>query len=86
LLRPSLRGTPLVWSLLLPLGLTALGYGVPRLRGVLAGFGFGVAGALLFAAIAGSFDVRLIPNLLDRPWLAANALASATLATAVLRR
>jgi len=85
-LRPSLRGTPLVWSLLLPLGLTAVGYGVPRLRGVLAGFGFGVAGALLFAAIAGSFDVRLIPNLLDRPWLAVNALASATLATAVLRR
>src|SRR3569623_199177 len=85
-LRPSLRGTPLVWSLLLPLGLTAVGYGVPRLRGVLAGFGFGVAGALLFAAIAGSFDVRLIPNLLDRPWLAVNALASAPLATAVLRR
>jgi len=86
LLRPGLRGTPLVWSLLLPLGLTAIFYGVPRLRGVLAGFGFGIAGALLFAAIAGSFDVRVIPNLLDRPWLAANALAAATLATAVLRR
>jgi len=86
LLSPSLRGTPLVWSLLLPLGLTAIFYGVPRLRGVLAGFGFGIAGALLFAAIAGSFDVRVIPNLLDRPWLAANALAAATLATAVLRR
>jgi len=53
---------------------------------VLAGFGFGIAGALLFAAISDSFDVRLIPNLLDRPWLAVNALASATLATAVLRR
>ena len=86
LLRPGLRGTPLVWSVLLPLGFTAVFYGVPRLRGALAGFGFGVAGALLFAALAGSFDVRAIPNLLDRPWLAANALAAATLATAVLRR
>ena len=85
-LRPGLRGTPLVWSVLLPLGLTALLYGVPRLRGALAGFGFGIAGALLFAAIAGSFDVRAIPNLLDRPWLAANALAAATIATSVLRR
>lgn len=84
--RPSLRGTPLVWSLLLPLGATAIFYGMPRLRGVLAGFGFGIAGALLFASISDSFDVRLIPNLLDRPWLALNALASATLATAVLRR
>jgi len=84
--RPSLRGTPLLWSLLLPLGLTAVGYGVPRLRGVLAGLGFGIAGALMFAAIAGNFDVRLIPDLLDRPWLAVNALGAATLATAVLRR
>ncbi|HEY4188275.1 MAG TPA: S8 family peptidase [Polyangia bacterium] len=85
-LRPGLRGTPLVWSVLLPLGLTALLYGVPRLRGALAGLGFGIAGALLFAAVAGSFDVRAIPNLLDRPWLAANALAAATIATSVLRR
>lgn len=86
LMRPGLRGTPLVWSALLPLGLTAVLYGVPRLRGPLAGFGFGVAGALLFAALAGTFDVRGIPDLLDRPWLAANALAAATLATSVLRR
>jgi serine protease len=86
LLPPAFRGSPLVWSAILPVGLTALSYGVPRLRGALAGFGFGVAGALLCAAIAGTFDVRGIPNLLDAPWLLVNAGVSAVLATAVLRR
>jgi serine protease len=86
LLRPAWRGSPLVWSALLPVGLTALLYGAPRLRGALAGFGFGVAGALLFAAITATFDVRLIPDVLDRPWLAANAALTALVATLVLRR
>ncbi len=86
LLPMPLRGSPLVWSALLPVGLTALLYGSGRLRGVLAGFGFGVSGALLFAAIASSFDVRIIPDVLDRPWLVANALMSAVVAAAVLRR
>ncbi|HEX2660960.1 MAG TPA: S8 family peptidase [Polyangia bacterium] len=82
----SLQGNALLWSALLPLGLTAILYGVPRLRGALAGFGFGVAGALLFAAIALAFDVRGIPDLLDRAWLLLNAAAAAVIAVAVLRR
>jgi serine protease len=86
LLPASLRGTPLVWSALLPVGLTGLLYGQAKLRGVLAGFGFGVAGALLFAAIASTFDIRLMPDLLDRPWLVLNALMAAVVAGAVLRR
>jgi serine protease len=86
LLPMSFRGNPLIWSAFLPVGLTALLYGSGRLRGVLAGFGFGVSGALLFAAVASSFDVRVIPDLLDRPWLVANALLSAVVAAAVLRR
>ncbi|MBC8132799.1 MAG: peptidase S8 [Deltaproteobacteria bacterium] len=80
------RGNPLLWSALLPVGLTALLYGSERLRGVLAGFGFGVAGALLFAAIASTFDIRLVPDLLDRPWLVANAILASVVAGGVLRR
>jgi serine protease len=79
-------GNPLLWSALLPVGLTALLYGVARLRPALAGLGFGVAGALLFAAVAGAFDVRYVPNVLDRAWLVANAALAALVATNVLRR
>jgi hypothetical protein len=86
LVRPAWRGTPLVWSALLPVGLAAVFYGVPKLRGLLAGLAFGVGGALLFAAIAGAFDVRGIPDVLDRTWLVANAAASALLGTTILRR
>jgi serine protease len=82
----AFRGSPLVWSAILPVGMVGLLYGVSRLRGALAGFGFGIAGALLFAAIASTFDIRAIPDLLDRPWLVFNSVASALLATAVLRR
>jgi hypothetical protein len=70
----------------LPLGFTALLYGVRRLRPALAGLGFGVAGALLFAAVGDLYDVRFIPDLLDRAWLVANAALAALVATTVLRR
>ncbi|MES1166315.1 MAG: S8 family serine peptidase [Verrucomicrobiota bacterium] len=86
LLPSAWRGTPFIWSALVPVGLTGLLYGVPRLRGALAGLGFGVAGALLFAAIGSTFDVRVVPDVLDRSWLVANAALSAVVATAVLRR
>ena len=86
LVRPAWRGTPLVWSALLPVALAAVFYGVPKLRGLLAGLAFGVGGALLFAAIAGAFDVRGIPDVLDRTWLVTNAAASTLLATTILRR
>jgi serine protease len=79
-------GNPLLWSALVPVVLTALLYGVPRLRPALAGFGFGMAGALLFAAVANTVDVRFIPDFLDRFWLAANAAAAALLAAAVVRK
>ena len=45
--------------------LIVLLYGVRRLRPALAGFAFGVAGALLFAAITGAVDVRFVPDVLD---------------------
>lgn len=82
----ALQCSPLVWSALLPLAAVALFYGVRGARGVLAGLAFGVAGALLFAAIGRPFDLTFVPSLLERPWLLANALASTVLGTVVLRR
>jgi serine protease len=79
-------GSPLVHSAVIPLGLTVLLYGVRRFRPALAGFGFGVAGALLFAAISGTVDVRFIPDALDPIWLTVNAGVAALLATAVIRK
>ncbi len=79
-------GNPIVWSAVAPLGLIVLLYGVARLRPTLAGFAFGVAGALLFAAVSGVVDVSLIPGSLDRVWLAGHAAIAAMFATAVLRK
>ena len=79
-------GSPLVWSAVAPLALTVLLYGVRRLRPALAGFGFGVAGALLFAAVSGTVDVRYVPNFLDAIWLAAHGAVAALFATAVIRK
>jgi serine protease len=80
-------GNPIVWSAVAPLGLIVLLYGVARLRPTLAGFAFGVAGALLFAAVSGVVDVSLVPSAtLDRVWLAGHAAIAAMFGTAVIRR
>ena len=79
--------TRCVLSALAPLALTVLLYGVRKLRPALAGFGFGVAGALLFAAVSGTVDVQLHAEL-PRPasgWSAHAGLA-ALVATAVVRK
>lgn len=86
LLGPAAFGNPLLFSALLPLGLVALLYGVKRLRAPVAGLAFGVAGALLFAALSYVADVRFVPDLLDRAYLAANATVAALLGVATLRR
>jgi serine protease len=80
------RGNPLVLSLLLPLAPVALLAGARRLRPALAGLCYGVAGSLAFLAVAGTVDVRLVPDLLDRPYLAVQALLAAGLGGLVLRR
>jgi serine protease len=85
-LGPAAIGNPLLWSAIVPLTLTVLLYGVRRLRPALAGFGFGVAGALLFAAVTNTVDVRFVPDFLDRFWLFAHAAAAALFATAVIRK
>ena len=82
----ALGSNPLVYSAIAPLALTVLLYGVRRLRPALAGFGFGVAGALLFAAVSGTVDVRYMPGFLDPIWLAVHAGVAALFATAVIRK
>ena len=76
----------LVYSAFAPVGLIVLLYGVRRLRPVLAGFGFGVAGALLFAAIGHTVSLRFIPNSLETLWLAGQAAVTAVFAAACLRK
>ncbi len=78
-------GNPVIWSVALPLLLTAFLYGIRGARGGLAGFAFGMAGALAFAAVAYTTNVTYVPDALDRPWLAINALLCAGLATAIAR-
>jgi len=82
----ALGSNPLVYSAIAPLALTVLLYGVRKLRPALAGFGFGVAGALLFAAVSGTVDVRYVPGFLDPIWLALHAGVAALFATAVIRK
>jgi serine protease len=79
-------GSLLIHSAMVPLAATVLLYGVKRLRPALAGFGFGVAGALLFAAVTSTVDVRFIPNALDGLWLAGNAVLAALFAATVIRK
>ncbi len=79
-------GNPLIWSALIPVALTVLFYGNARLRPVLAGFGFGIAGALLFAAVSNTVDVRYVPDFLDRFWLLGQAALAGFFATAVIRK
>jgi serine protease len=79
-------GNPLVYSAVAPVLLTVLLYGVRRVRPALAGFGFGVAGALLFAAISNTVDVRYVPDFLDKVWLGGNAVVAALFAGAVIRK
>jgi serine protease len=81
----SLSAT-LLYSALAPVGLIVLLYGVRRLRPALAGFGFGVAGALLFTAIGHTVDLRFVPDALEPFWLAGQAALAGFFAAACLRK
>ena len=82
----ALRGNALVWSALIPVAITGLLYGFRRLHGALAGIAFGTSGVLLFTALALPFRIALMPDLLARPWLLANAALSALIGLVVLKR
>jgi serine protease len=76
----------LLYSALIPVALTLLLYGVRRLRPTLAGLGFGVTGALLFAAVGHTVDLRFIPDAIEPLWLAGQAAVAGLFASACLRR
>ncbi len=80
------QGNPLLFSALVPLALIALGYGNPKLRGILAGLTLGWAGNLAAHAVFRSVDIRFIPDSLDAMWLLANAALLAMSARLVLRK
>jgi serine protease len=87
LLGPAGHGNAVFFSALVPLGLLALGYGVPRARGPLAGIAVGVAAHLAFFAAVPLTAVH-VPAMfgIGTLWLAANALACLALARLALRR
>lgn len=84
LLGPGGHGNPLFFSALIPLLLMALGFGIKRLRGALAGLALGCAAHLLYFAAAGTLDIALIPSALESVWLVANAAIAACVARLAL--
>jgi hypothetical protein len=75
------------FSALVPLVLLAVGYGVRRARGLLAGVAVGVAAHLAFFAAVPLAAVH-VPAMLGTGtlWLLANALGCLALARLALRR
>ncbi len=88
LLGPTGHGNALFFSALVPLGLLALGYGVPKLRAPLAGLAIGVAAHLAFFAVVPLTTVQYMPSAfgLESIWLAVNAVACLLLARVALQR
>jgi serine protease len=82
------HGNALFFSAAIPLVLLAIGYGVPKLRGVLAGVAIGVAAHLAFFAVVPMMSLHYVPHAfgLASIWLAFNAVVCVLLARAALRR
>ncbi len=87
LLGPLSHGNALFFSALAPLALLALGYGVPKLRGVLAGLSIGVAAHLLFFVAVPLTEVRYMPAAfgVETIWLLANAGVAVALARLAMK-
>ncbi|HZJ64660.1 MAG TPA: S8 family serine peptidase [Kofleriaceae bacterium] len=86
-LGPTGHGNALFFSALVPLVLLAVGYGVPRARGLLAGVAVGVAAHLAFFAAVPLAAVH-VPAMLGTGtlWLLGNAVVCLALARLALRR
>jgi serine protease len=82
------HGNALFFSALVPLLLLAVGYSVPKLRGVLAGVAIGCAAHLVFFAVVPMTTLHYVPHAfgLASIWLVANAAACLALARVALRR
>jgi serine protease len=83
---PSGHGSAVFFSALIPLALLAVGYGVARLRGVLAGVAIGVAAHLAFFAVVPMTTVQAPVIGVAAIWLALNAIVCLALARLALRR
>lgn len=85
---PGGHGHVLMFSAAAPIGLVALGYGVARLRPILAGIALGVGAHLLFHAVVPLTSVRYLPGgaAVDTVWLLANSLLCFGLARLIIRR
>ncbi len=81
------HGNPLFFSALVPMALVGLGYGVKRLRPVVAGFAIGVAAHLMFQAAWELTGVRWVPSMFGfgQIWLIVNALICLAAAYLVAR-
>ncbi len=82
------HGNVLFFSALVPLVLLAIGYSVPKLRGVLAGLAIGVAAHLAFFAAVPLTQLHYVPHAFGFAtlWLGLNALICLALARIALRR
>ncbi len=82
------HGNVLFFSALVPLVLLAIGYSVPKLRGVLAGLAIGVAAHLAFFAVVPLTQLHYVPHAFGFAtlWLGINALVCLALARIALRR
>lgn len=87
LLGPLSHGNALFFSALVPLALLAVGYGVPRLRALLAGLSVGVAAHLLFFVAVPLTEVRYMPAAfgVETIWLLANSFVAVALARLALK-
>ena len=80
------HGNALFFSALIPLGLLALAYGVPKLRAPVAGVAIGVAAHLAFFAAVPMATVQAPIIGVAAIWLAINAIACLWLARLALRK
>ncbi len=82
------HGNALFFSMLVPFGLLAVGYSVPRLRAPLAGLAVGVAAHLIFFIAVPLTAVQGLPAIsgLATLWLVINAVGCITLARLALRK
>lgn len=81
-------GSPLWMSALVPMGLTALLLGKTRMRSVLTGLSLGYAALLAHGAVVLPTLLTGLPGgpMVDRLWLAANAVVALMLARAISRK
>ncbi|HET9992698.1 MAG TPA: S8 family serine peptidase, partial [Kofleriaceae bacterium] len=79
------HGNVLFFSAALPLAALALGYGMPKLRPLLAGLAIGVAAHLAFFAVVPMITLHYAPVMASL-WLGLNAIVCLVLARLALRR